>query len=105
MAETNKTRDLVATLRDALRKLALTLERTRAGVDAIATQAAHIRNSVAALGALGQPADTSIETEMVVDAAVDFLAAFGELEAGIRDAQAEVDTLAAAMADDAGRDA
>ena len=37
---------------------------------------------------------------MLVDAAVDFLAAFGELESGIRDAQAEVDTLEATMADD-----
>ena len=37
---------------------------------------------------------------MVVDAAVDFLAAFRALDTGILDAQAEVDTLAAARADD-----
>jgi hypothetical protein len=37
---------------------------------------------------------------MFVDAAVDLLEAFRELESGILDAQAEVDTLAAAMADD-----
>jgi hypothetical protein len=99
MTEQHQARDLLATLRDALRKLALTLERTQAGVDAIATQAARIRESVEALSALGQPEDTAIEIEMLVDAAVDFLAAFGELESGIRDAQAEVDTLEAAMED------
>ena len=101
MTETNRARDLLATLRDELHKLAWTLERTRAGVDAIATQAARIRKSVAALDALGQSEDTAIELEMLVDAAVDFLAAFGELESGIRDAQGAVDAREAAMADDA----
>jgi hypothetical protein len=38
---------------------------------------------------------------MLVDAAVDFLAAFGELESGIRDTQGAVDAREAAMADDA----
>ena len=87
MTETNQARDLLATLRDELHKLAWTLDRTRAGVDAIATQ--------------GQSEDTTIEIEMLVDAAVDFLAAFGELESGIRDAQGAVDAREAAMADDA----
>jgi hypothetical protein len=36
---------------------------------------------------------------------VDFLEAFRALEAGILDAQTEVDTLEAELADDAGRDA
>ena len=65
MTEQNQARDLVATLRDALRKLAWTLERTRTGVNEIATQAARIRTSVEALGALGQPEDTAIEIENV----------------------------------------
>ena len=100
MTEPNKTRDLLATLRDALHQLALTLERTREGVDAIASQAERIRESVAALGDLRQREDTSVGIEMFVDAAVDVLEAFRELASGILDVQAEVDTLAAEMADD-----
>jgi hypothetical protein len=100
MTETNKTRDLLATLRDALHQLEFTLERTRDGVDAIASQAERIRDSVAALGDLRQREDTSIGTEMFVDAAVDLLGAFRALEAGILDVQADVDTLEAELADD-----
>ena len=100
MTETNKRRDLVATLRDALHQLELTLERTREGVDASASQAERIRESVAALGDLRQREDTSVGTEMFVDAAVDLLEAFRALEAGILDVQADVDTLEAEMADD-----
>ena len=105
MTEPNKTRDLLATLRDALHQLVLTLERTREGVDAIASQAERIRESVAALGDLRQREDTSVGTEMFVDAAVDLLEAFRALEAGILDVQTEVDTLEEEMADDDGRDA
>ena len=100
MTETNKARDLLATLRDALHQLELHLERTRDGVDAIASQAERIRDSVAALGDLRQREDTSVGTEMFVDAAVDLLEAFRALEAGILDVQADVDTLEAEMADD-----
>jgi hypothetical protein len=100
MTEPNKTRDLLATLRDALHQLALTLERTREGVDAIASQAERIRESVAALGDLRQREDTSVGTEMFVDAAVDLLEAFRALESGLLDVQADVDALAAEMADD-----
>src|SRR6266702_3578990 len=75
MTETNKARDLLATLRDALHQLELHLERTRDGVDAIASQAERIRDSVAALGDLRQREDTSVGTEMFVDAAVDLLEA------------------------------
>src|SRR2546428_9307057 len=106
MTETNKTRDLLATLRDALHRLEFTLGRTREGVDEIASQAERIRESVAALCDLRQREDTSVGTEMFVDAAVDLLEAFRALEAGILDVQADEATLAAEMADDEdGRDA
>jgi hypothetical protein len=100
MTEQNQPRDLVATLRDALHQLEGALERTREGVDEIASQAERIRDSVAALGDLRQREDTSVGTEMFVDAAVDLLEAFRALEAGILDVQADVDTLEAEMADD-----
>ena len=105
MTEMNKTRDLLATLRDALRQLESTLGRTRAGVDEIASQAARLRDGVAALCELRQREDTSVGIEMFVDAAVDLLEAFRELESGLLDVQAEVDTLAEEMADDDGRNA
>ena len=100
MPETNKTRDLVATLRDALHQLEVSLERTRDGVDAIASQTERLRAGVEALGELRQREDTSVGIDMFVDAAVDLLEAFRALEAGILDVQAEVDTLEAEMADD-----
>jgi uncharacterized phage infection (PIP) family protein YhgE len=100
MTETNKTRELLATLRDALQQLASNLERTRAGVDEVASQAERLREGVAALGELRQREDTSVGIEMLVDAAVDLLEAFRELDAGLLDAQADVDTLEAEMADD-----
>jgi hypothetical protein len=106
MTETHKTRDLLATLRDALQQLACELSRTRDGVDAIATQVARIQESVAALGDLGQPEDTARDRDMLVAAATALLAAFRTLESGILDAQGAVDTLEAAMEDDEdGRDA
>jgi hypothetical protein len=101
MTETNKARDLVATLRDALHQLEGTLWRTRGGVDEIASQAERIRDSVAALGELWQREDTSVGIEMFVDAVVDLVEAFRALDSGILDVQAEVDTLEAAMEDDA----
>jgi len=105
MTETNQARNLLATLRDALHQLEGTLGRTRAGVDAIASQAERIRDSVAALGDLRQREDTSVGTEMFVDAAVDLLEAFRELESGILDVQADVDTLEAEIEDEESRDA
>jgi hypothetical protein len=100
MTETNQARDLLATLRDALHQLEVTLGRTREGVDEIASQADRLRAGVEALGELRQHEDTSVGIEMFVDAAVDLLEAFRELESGILDVQAEVDTLEAEMADD-----
>jgi hypothetical protein len=100
MAETNNTRDLLATLRDALRELELTLLLARESVDEIASQAERIRDSVAALCDLRQREDTSVGIEMFVDAAVDFLEAFRALEAGILDVQAEVNSLEAELTDD-----
>jgi hypothetical protein len=106
MAETNNTRDLLATLRDALRELELTLPLARESVDEIASQAERIRDSVAALCDLRQREDTSVGIEMFVDAAVDFLEAFRALEAGILDVQAEVNSLEAELtADEDGREA
>ena len=104
MTETNKRRDLVATLRDALHKLEVTLGLTREGVDEIASQAERLREGVEALCELRQREDTSIGIEMFVDAAVDVLDAFRELESGILDVQAEVDTLAEEIADEESRD-
>jgi hypothetical protein len=105
MTETNKARDLVATLRDALQQLEDTLGHTRAGVDEIASQADRLRAGVEALCEIRQQEDTSVGIEMFVDAAVDLLEAFRELESGILDVQAEVDALEAEMADDDGRGA
>src|SRR5215510_13255200 len=100
MTEQNQTRALLATLRDALHQLEFNLELTRSGVAGAASQAERIRDSVAALCDLWQREDTSVGIEMLVDAAVDFLEAFRALEAGILDAQTEVDTLEAEMEDD-----
>jgi phage shock protein A len=100
MTETNKTRDLLATLRDALQQLESTLARTREGVDEITSQVERLRGGVEALCDLRQGENTSVGIEMLVDAAADFLEAFKELESGILDAQADVDTLEAAMEDD-----
>ena len=100
MTETNKTRDLLATLRDALQKLACNLDLTREGVQEITSQVGRLRGGVEALGDLRQREDTSVGIDMLVDAAADFLEAFKELESGILDAQVDVDTLEAAMEDD-----
>ena len=105
MTEQHQARDLLATLRDALHQLEDTLGRTRDGIDEIASQAARLRDGVAALCELRQREDTSVGIEMFVDAAVDLLEAFRELESGILDVQADVDTLEEEMADDDGRDA
>jgi hypothetical protein len=104
MTETNKTRDLLATLRDALHQLEGTLGLTRDGVDEIASQAERLRDGVEALCALRQREDTSVGIDMVVDAATDLLEAFRQLESGLLDAQAEVDRLEEEMADDDRRD-
>ncbi len=99
MTEQNQARDLLATLRDALHQLEVSLGRTREGVEEVASQAERLREGVAALCELRQREDISVGIEMLVDAAVDFLEAFRELAAGILDAQADVDTLEAEMAD------
>ena len=100
MTEHNQARDLLATLRDALHTLEGTLGLTREGVDEVASQAERLREGVAALCEIRQREDISVGIEMLVDAAVDFLEAFRELDAGILDAQADIDTLEAEMADD-----
>ena len=63
-----------------------------------------LREGVEALGALRQRETTAVGIDMLVDAAAEFLTAFQELEAGILDAQGDVDSLEVAMDDD-GRDA
>ena len=100
MTEMHKTRDLLATLRDALQKLEGILALTRDGVDEIASQVGRLRGVVEALGALRQGEDTSVGIDMLVDAAADFLEAFKALESGILDAQGDVNTLEAAMEND-----
>jgi len=99
MTEQNQVRDLLATLRDALHKLEVSLGLTREGVNEVASQAERLREGVEGLCELRQREDISVGIEMLVDAAVDFLEAFRELDAGILDAQADVDTLEAEMAD------
>ena len=105
MTEPNRRRALVATLRDALHKLEVTLGCTREGVDEIASQAERLREGVEALCELRQREDTSVGIEMFVDAAVDLLEAFRELESGILDVQAEVDTLEAEIEEEDGQEA
>ena len=100
MTEQNQARDLVAILRDALHQLAGSLARTRDGGADLASQTERLRAGVEALGALRQREATAVGIDMFVDAAVDLLEAFRGLESGILDVQAEVDTLAAEMADD-----
>src|SRR2546430_1309901 len=104
MPEQHQARDLVATLRDALHKLDGTLERTREGVDEIANQAERLRAGVEALGALRPREDPAVGIEMFVDAAVDVLEVFRDLESGIPDVQAEVDTLEGIADDEESRD-
>jgi hypothetical protein len=105
MTEQNQDRDLVATPRDALRQREDSLKRTREGIDAIASQAARLRDGVAALCKLRQCEDTSVGIDMFVDAAVDLLEAFRALESEILDVQAEVDMLAEEIADEESHDA
>ena len=105
MTETNKARDLVATLRDALHRLDFSLEHTREDVTEVARQAARLRDGVEALCALRQREEPSVGIEMLVDAAAVFREAFRELEAGLLDAQADVDTLEAEIEDEHGREA
>ncbi len=100
MTVTNQARNLLATLRDALHKLDFSLEHTREDVDEVARQAERLRVGVAALGDLRQREDTSVGIEMLVDAAAAFREAFRELEAGLLDAQEDVDILEAALEDD-----
>ena len=99
MTEQHQAQTLLATLRDALSQLTGALERTREGVDDIANQTERLRAGVAALGEIQQREETSVGIDMFVDAAVDLLEAFRELESGILDVQAEVDTLEAEMVD------
>jgi phage shock protein A len=91
----------LATLRDMLHQLEDTLERTRAGVDAITSHVVRLREEVAALGTRRRRAATSVGIDMVIDAAAEFVEAFRELDSGILDAQGDIDTLEAALADDA----
>ena len=95
----------MATLRDALHQLEGALEHTRDGVAEIASQAERLRAGVEALCELRQREDTSVGIEMFVDAAVDLLEAFRELEAGILDVQAEVEALEAEIEEEDGQEA
>jgi hypothetical protein len=105
MTEPNQARELLAMLRDALHQLASTLDRTREGIGDITSQVARLHEGVEALCDLRQRENTAVGVDMLVDAAAELLAAFRALDAGILDAQAEVDTLEEAMADADGRDA
>jgi hypothetical protein len=100
MSEQNQTRTLVITLRDALQVMEAELGRTREGVDEIDTQATRLREAIAALSALRQGEDTSVEIDMVIDATTELLQAFHNLESALPDAQAEVDILEEELEDD-----
>ena len=106
MTETHKARDLFATLRNALQGIESALGLTRDGVDEIDTQAVRLREGLEALVALRQREAPSVGIDMVIDAAAGLLQAFHDLESALPDAQADVDTLEAAMEDNEdGRDA
>jgi hypothetical protein len=90
----------LATLQDALSQLAGALARTREGVDAITSQVARLREGIETLGTLRQREVSAVGIDMLVDTAADLLEAFRELDAGLLDAQAEVDSLEAALTDD-----
>jgi predicted RNase H-like nuclease (RuvC/YqgF family) len=102
MTETNKMRDLLAMLRDALQKLEVTIERTRDSVDEIDAQAARLREGIEALSTLQQGEAAAVGIDMVIDAATELLQAFSNLELALPDAQADVETLEAEMEDDQG---
>ena len=105
MTEQNQARTLLARLRDALHRLDFFLEHTREDVTEVASQAERLREGVAALGDLRQREDTAVGIEMLVDAATAFREAFRELEAGLLDAQADVNTLEAEIEEENDRDA
>ena len=104
MTETNRIRTLVAMLRDALQEIESALGLTREGVDAIGQEAVRLREGIAALGALRRQENTSVGIDMVIDAAVDLLQAFQDLELVLPEAQADVETLEAEREDEDGRD-
>jgi hypothetical protein len=76
MTEPNQAHTLLATLRDTLHKLDVTLGLTREGVDEIVSQVERLHASVEALCDLRQREATSVGIDMLVDAAADCLAAF-----------------------------
>ena len=100
MTEPNHAYDFLTTLRAALHKVDAALGRTREGVDEIVSQVEHLHANVEAFCDLRQREATPVGIDMVVDAAADFLAAFRELESGLLDAQADIDTLESEMTDD-----
>ena len=100
MTETNRTRTLAATLRDALQEIDAELGLMREGIDEIAAQAARLREGLAALGALRQDEIAAVGIDMVIDAATELLQVCNDLEAALPDAQADVETLEAEMEDD-----
>jgi predicted RNase H-like nuclease (RuvC/YqgF family) len=99
MTETNKTRDLLAMLRDALQKLEVTIERMQDGVDEIDAQAARLREGIEALSTLQQGEAAAVGIDMVIDAATELLQACSNLELALPDAQADVETLEAEIED------
>jgi hypothetical protein len=101
MTEQNQPRTLWATRRDALHAMAAERGLMQDGVDAITSQAVRLREGVAALGTLRRREATSVGIAMVIDAAAAFVEAFRELASGILDAQGDIDTLEAALEDDA----
>jgi len=100
MTETNQAQDLLATLRAALHQLEYHLELTREGIDQIASHVERLHAGIEALGTLRQREDTSVGIDMLVDAAAALLHAFQDLESGLLDAQADVDTLEAELTDE-----
>jgi chromosome segregation ATPase len=99
MTEPNRTQTQAATLRQALHAIEAALAFTQERVDEIGNEAARLREAIAALGALRQREDTSVGIDMVIDAAVDLLQAFHNLEMALPDAQTDVETLEAERED------
>jgi hypothetical protein len=65
MTEPNQAQTLVATLRDALHQLDVTLGRTREGVNEIVSQVERLHTGVEALGDLRQREATAVGIDMV----------------------------------------
>ena len=100
MTETPKTRDLVATLRDALQAMEAELGLMRGRASRRLTPKRRACGRHPAPGALRQEEAAAVGIDMVIDAATELLQAVTNLESALPDAQADMEMLEAEMEDD-----